>query len=65
MITGAGSGIVRGIARSLANEGCHVVVADIDDESARLVAEEIGECGVEAKPARCDVTDMDAVEATA
>ncbi|HEX3178157.1 MAG TPA: bifunctional rhamnulose-1-phosphate aldolase/short-chain dehydrogenase [Methylomirabilota bacterium] len=41
LVTGGGSGIGRAVARRLAAEGAHVVVADIDEEAARQTAEEI------------------------
>jgi NAD(P)-dependent dehydrogenase (short-subunit alcohol dehydrogenase family) len=42
-----------------------VVVADIDEESAQLVGDELRESGIDARSVRCDVTDLDAVEAMA
>lgn len=48
IITGAGRGIGRVIALSLADAGGNVLVNDVDEESARVVAAEIEENGPEA-----------------
>ncbi|AEN14217.1 MULTISPECIES: bifunctional rhamnulose-1-phosphate aldolase/short-chain dehydrogenase [unclassified Streptomyces] len=42
LVTGAGSGIGRAVARRLVAEGACVVVADLNGESAAAVAEELG-----------------------
>ncbi|MDX3237615.1 bifunctional aldolase/short-chain dehydrogenase [Streptomyces sp. ME03-5709C] len=42
LVTGAGSGIGKAIARRLAAEGACVVVADVNTGAARAVAEELG-----------------------
>ncbi|MDQ1495688.1 MAG: hypothetical protein QOG69_2171, partial [Actinomycetota bacterium] len=55
LVTGAGSGIGRAIARRLAAEGACVVVADRDAHSAELVAKELGGSDV-AVAAAMDVT---------
>ncbi len=65
VITGAASGIGRGIARALAAEGCHVVVADIELAPAERVADELAARGVRSLAAACDVTERAAVEALA
>ncbi|HWK65823.1 MAG TPA: SDR family NAD(P)-dependent oxidoreductase [Rhizobiaceae bacterium] len=62
IITGGGRGIGRAICERFAAEGAHVVVADIDGEAARSVAQAIGRQGVRAVGARCDVTDAGSVE---
>jgi 2-hydroxycyclohexanecarboxyl-CoA dehydrogenase len=58
VVTGGGRGIGAGIARRLAAEGAHVMVADIDLEPARAVAEGIG-----GEAVALDVADPDAVRA--
>jgi 3(or 17)beta-hydroxysteroid dehydrogenase len=46
MVTGAASGIGEACARGLANDGFHVLVADIDSAGARRVAGDIGGASV-------------------
>ncbi|HYS18558.1 MAG TPA: bifunctional rhamnulose-1-phosphate aldolase/short-chain dehydrogenase [Candidatus Binatia bacterium] len=41
LVTGGGSGIGRAVARRLAAEGAHVVVGDVDGDTARTTADEI------------------------
>ena len=42
IVTGAASGIGRATSRLLADEGCRVIVADVDDAGGAAVAEEVG-----------------------
>jgi NAD(P)-dependent dehydrogenase (short-subunit alcohol dehydrogenase family) len=42
LITGGSNGIGEGVARHLARQGAHVVLADIDDARGATVAEELG-----------------------
>lgn len=63
VVTGAGGGIGRACARSLAARGARVALLDISAESASLTAEVIGEAGGDCAVYAVDVTDADAVEA--
>ncbi|MGE5511202.1 MAG: SDR family NAD(P)-dependent oxidoreductase [Bacteroidota bacterium] len=56
LVTGAGHGIGRAIARRFASEGAHVLVTDVDGEAARAVAEEIVGQGQAATPLTVDVS---------
>jgi len=62
IVTGAASGIGHGIALTFAREGAKVGIADINEESATSVAEEIIRLGGSAMPVAMDVTDEQAVE---
>jgi NAD(P)-dependent dehydrogenase (short-subunit alcohol dehydrogenase family) len=59
IVTGAASGIGRGIAERFVEEGARVVVADVDAERGAEVA---GELGATAAFARTDVADADDVQ---
>ena len=61
MVTGAGSGIGAEIARRLAAGGANVVVADVNEDAAREVADEIGKAGGIAAFVRQDVGDPESV----
>jgi NAD(P)-dependent dehydrogenase (short-subunit alcohol dehydrogenase family) len=54
-VTGAGSGIGRAIARELAGRGARVLVTDVDEQRADVVAGEITTAGGSACAQRCDV----------
>jgi 7-alpha-hydroxysteroid dehydrogenase len=56
VVTGAGAGIGRGIARIFAAAGASVVVSDLKLEAAQAVAAEIVEAGGHAAAVACNVT---------
>jgi len=56
IVTGAASGIGRGIARKLAEAGSNVAIVDINEKDGKLVEEELKKLGVKAKFYKCDVT---------
>ncbi|MEN8160580.1 MAG: SDR family NAD(P)-dependent oxidoreductase, partial [Myxococcota bacterium] len=62
VVTGAASGIGRGIALALAGEGMRVAVADLDAAGAEGVAAELGGG---AFPLALDVTSNESLEAGA
>ncbi|MEM9254958.1 MAG: SDR family NAD(P)-dependent oxidoreductase [Pseudomonadota bacterium] len=59
VITGAGSGIGEGIARAAIAAGMKVMVADIDEAAANVVARDLGD---NACAQRVDVSDLVSVE---
>ncbi len=64
-VTGAGRGIGRAIALTLAREGARVAVADVMGENAEAVQREIESAGGRALACRVDVTQRAEVEAAA
>jgi 3-oxoacyl-[acyl-carrier protein] reductase len=61
IVTGAASGIGRGIAEAFATEGAAVAIADIDEAGAREVADGIATAGGKALAVAVDVTDESSV----
>jgi meso-butanediol dehydrogenase/(S,S)-butanediol dehydrogenase/diacetyl reductase len=52
LITGAGSGIGAASARRLANDGAQLLLADLNAESVKAVADELGQAWVQADVTR-------------
>jgi 3-oxoacyl-[acyl-carrier protein] reductase len=65
IVTGAGSGIRRAIAKVFAAEGAKVLVTDVNEEAARQTAQLIMEAGGEASASKVDVGNWREVEAMA
>ena len=63
IVTGAASGLGRGIAGALAAEGARVAILDVDEAGATETAEGIRGAGGEALALRTDVTVRGEVEA--
>jgi NAD(P)-dependent dehydrogenase (short-subunit alcohol dehydrogenase family) len=61
VVTGAASGLDRGIAHELAAHGAVVACADLDLDGARTVADEIVVAGGEAFAVRMDVASTESV----
>ena len=62
VVTGGASGIGRGIGLALAEKGCHVVVADLDEVRATESAAEIAARGVRSLAVVCNVAHERSVE---
>jgi 2-keto-3-deoxy-L-fuconate dehydrogenase len=58
LVTGGGSGIGEAICRATAEQGAHVLVAEINTPRGEAVASDLGEAGVFC---RTDVTDLASV----
>lgn len=65
VVTGAGSGIGAAFAVELAARGGSVVCSDIDPDAAQRTVEAITDQGGKAVAVRCDVAELDDVEALA
>lgn len=64
LVTGGAQGLGAAIARRLADEGAHVVIADLKIEAAQSTADAIAaESGRRTLAVACDVTKEDQVEA--
>ena len=61
IITGAGGGIGRGIARRFAREGASVIVAELNDVTGQAVADEVNELGGRGLFVKTDVMDKSSI----
>jgi NAD(P)-dependent dehydrogenase (short-subunit alcohol dehydrogenase family) len=62
IVTGGGAGIGAQTCRSLAGEGVHLAVVDINLENAEKIAEEVRSYGVKAIALEVDVSQLDQTE---
>ena len=65
VVTGAASGIGRGMADRFAAAGMKVVLADVEEAALAAAARAIADTGAEAEAVTCDVSSRSAVEALA
>jgi short-subunit dehydrogenase len=63
VVTGAGSGIGRAIAQSLAQRGCHLALADISEAGLAETAGLVKSANVRVTSHKLDVADREAVAA--
>ncbi len=62
LITGAGQGIGAAITQRLGNEGCQLVLVDINDEQLRKQSQQLERQGIEHMVIALDVTNKSAIE---
>ena len=63
LVTGGARGIGKGCALQLARAGCHIAIADLDEETATATAREIEALGRQAEVVVANVRDEDQVNA--
>lgn len=64
IVTGAGNGIGKAIAKMLASLGAHVMACDIEGNSVAVTVDEIVSEGYEAIHRKCDINSLDEIRAT-
>ena len=62
VVTGGGSGIGEGLAHACRAAGMRVVLADVEEDEAARVADDVRELGGEAVAVRADVSSFESVE---
>lgn len=62
IVTGAGQGIGRGVAKRLAQEGAQVVIAEFNAVNAQTAAQEITEAGLKALAYPGDIGNVERVQ---
>jgi acetoin reductase-like protein len=62
IVTGAGQGIGRGVAKRFAQEGAHVVIAEYNKANAESAAQELSALGPEALAYPIDIGDTAQIE---
>lgn len=62
IVTGAGRGLGESMSYALAEAGANIVLAELDIENARLVAEDIKKMGKKALVIKADVTQTESLE---
>ena len=63
IVTGAGTGLGRGIAQELAEAGADIAILEINAESAETSAQELAQVGVRARAYPTDVANREQVDA--
>ena len=63
VVTGAGGGVGRAVAASLARAGARVAAIDRDERGLEITRAELRELGCEHVIARCDTSNAEAVVA--
>ncbi len=61
-VTGAAQGLGRAMAESLAKQGAHIALLDMQEDALAMAAEELSSLGVTAKYFVVNVTEEEAVE---
>jgi NAD(P)-dependent dehydrogenase (short-subunit alcohol dehydrogenase family) len=61
VVTGAGSGIGRGLAGKAGQSGMKVVICDVDTKGLKVTEEGLAKSGAEVLAMEVDVTDYNAV----